>query len=137
MTAAVAVTPAGVVTPDASDPPPESRSNAAGGGAKTAAAIAVAPPGVAAADGSDPPPATTNQANLFDPVYLAAVQLVAKHDYGRALSLLGALVQHNPANVDAWNYMSYAFWRLGRFEDAQLAYAQGQQAARSNQLRTD
>jgi tetratricopeptide (TPR) repeat protein len=82
------------------------------------------------------PPGTNDPNNLNDPFYGEAVHLVALGDYLRALNLFNQVLEHRPNNVEAWSYIGYTFWTIGRLGDAQLAYREAQMVSRNPNLLT-
>jgi len=52
----------------------------------------------------------------------AAVKAVKTADYSGALGLLAKVVQKDPKNADAWNYIGFADRKLGKFPDSLAAY---------------
>lgn len=84
-------------------------------------AVALASPVLAAGSSSSsrPPPATpTARATDYD----TGVKAVKAGDYQRALDLLHKVVQAEPRNADAWNYIGFSERNLGRFDPSLAAY---------------
>jgi len=50
------------------------------------------------------------------------VQAVQSRDYARALSLMQKVVDSDPRNADAWNYLGFSQRNLRRFDAALAAY---------------
>ncbi|HEY2926441.1 tetratricopeptide repeat protein [Piscinibacter sp.] len=53
-----------------------------------------------------------------DPDYVAGEQAVKKQDWPEALARMNAVVQRDPKNADAWNYMGYAYRHLGDMDNS-------------------
>lgn len=86
-------------------------------------ALALAPSAMAAGStSSSRPPAApaTPAARATD--YDAGVKAVKAGDYRRALSLLHKVVQAEPGNADAWNYIGFSERHLGHFDPSLAAY---------------
>ncbi len=62
-----------------------------------------------------------------DPNYVAAVQLVKKEKFARAIPLLQKVVGAKPNDANAWNYLGYSNRKLG---NTQLAIKQYKKALR-------
>ena len=54
--------------------------------------------------------------------YDQAVELVNAGDYGRALRMLENVVDKEPGNADAWNYIGYSHRNLKQLDKAMSAY---------------
>jgi len=54
--------------------------------------------------------------------YELGVQAVQSRDYARALSLMQKVVDSDPRNADAWNYLGFSQRNLRRFDAALAAY---------------
>jgi tetratricopeptide (TPR) repeat protein len=54
--------------------------------------------------------------------YKLAVKAVKIEDYSKAISLLQTVIDENPKNADAWNYMGYSLRHLKQYDDALAAY---------------
>jgi tetratricopeptide (TPR) repeat protein len=52
-----------------------------------------------------------------------AADLIAAERYDEALTVLAGVIQRNPRNADAYNYLGYSNRKLGRFDEA-LGYYQ-------------
>jgi tetratricopeptide (TPR) repeat protein len=57
-----------------------------------------------------------------DSNYDAAVKAVKSADYSGAVGLLAKVVQKDPKNADAWNYLGFADRKLGKFPESLDAY---------------
>ncbi len=57
-----------------------------------------------------------------DPNYAKAEKLVEKGEYADAIPLLNKVVDADPANADAFNYLGYSHRKLGNFDDALKNY---------------
>jgi len=65
-------------------------------------------------DGSGPPPVPRE--------YKQAVKAVKAEDYTKAIGLLQTVIDENPKNANAWNYMGYSLRHLKQYDDALAAY---------------
>ena len=54
--------------------------------------------------------------------YDQAVELVNAGDYGRALRMLERVVEKEPGNADAWNYIGYSHRNMKQLDKALEAY---------------
>ena len=54
--------------------------------------------------------------------YKQAVKAVKKENFTTAVGLLMKVVDENPDNADAWNYLGYSLRNLQEFDDALAAY---------------
>lgn len=54
--------------------------------------------------------------------YKQAVKAIKKKDYSTAADLLQNVVENEPDNADAWNYMGFSLRNLQQFDDALSAY---------------
>ena len=54
--------------------------------------------------------------------YRKAVKAIKKEDYARAVELLQKVVDENPKNANAWNYMGYSLRNLKKYDEALAAY---------------
>ena len=54
--------------------------------------------------------------------YRKAVKAIKKEDYAKAIDLLNSVLDKNPKNANAWNYMGYSLRNLERYDDALAAY---------------
>lgn len=63
-----------------------------------------------------------DDAKAEDSNYPAAVKAVKAQDYAGALTLLAKVVDKDPKNADAWNYMGFADRKLGKFPELLAAY---------------
>ena len=63
-----------------------------------------------------------DDAKAEDTNYPAAVKAVKAQDYAGALTLLAKVVDKDPKNADAWNYMGFADRKLGKFPESLAAY---------------
>lgn len=57
-----------------------------------------------------------------DADYQAAEQAVKAQNFNVAIPLLQKVVQHNPMNADAWNYLGFSNRKLGNFPEALADY---------------
>jgi len=57
-----------------------------------------------------------------DDNFAAGVKAVKAGDFPGAVTLLGKVVQKDPKNADAWNYIGFADRKLGKFPDSLAAY---------------
>jgi len=87
-----------------------------------AVVLAIALAAVAMAAGSPstsrPPAAPKAQASDYD----LGVKAVQARDYQRALALLQKVVQAEPRNADAWNYIGFSHRHLRQFDQSLAAY---------------
>lgn len=83
-------------------------------------ALALAPPAMAAGSSSSSRPPAAPSARTTD--YDTGVKAVKAGDYQRALSLLNQVVQVEPRNADAWNYIGFSERHLGHFDQSMAAY---------------
>lgn len=83
-------------------------------------ALALASPAMAAGSSSSsrPPPAPSARTSDYD----TGVKAVKAGDYQRALPLLHQVVQAEPRNADAWNYIGFSERHLGHFDQSMAAY---------------
>jgi tetratricopeptide (TPR) repeat protein len=83
-------------------------------------ALALASPVLAAGSSSSSraPAAPSARASDYD----TGVKAVKAGDYKRALELLHKVVQAEPRNADAWNYIGFSERNLGRFDPSLAAY---------------
>ncbi len=65
--------------------------------------------------GDDGPPSRPKE-------YKLAVKAVKIEDYSKAISLLQTVIDEDPKNADAWNYMGYSLRHLKQYDDALAAY---------------
>ena len=54
--------------------------------------------------------------------YKQAVKAIKKDNYPAAVELLKKVVDKDPDNADAWNYLGYSLRNLQEFDDALAAY---------------
>jgi len=54
--------------------------------------------------------------------YRQAVKAVKVEDYTKAIGLLQTVIDENPKNANAWNYMGYSLRHLKQYDDALAAY---------------
>ena len=54
--------------------------------------------------------------------YRKAVKAVKKEDYSAAVELLQKVVDKNPKDANAWNYMGYSLRNLQKYDEALAAY---------------
>ena len=59
--------------------------------------------------------------------YRKAVKAIKKEDYAQAVELLQQVVDENPKNANAWNYMGYSLRNLNKYDEALAAYEQALQ----------
>lgn len=85
-----------------------------------ACALALASPAMAAGSSSSSRPPAAPSARTTD--YDAGVKAVKAGDYPRALGLLNQVVQVEPRNADAWNYIGFSERNLGHFDPSLAAY---------------
>ncbi len=57
-----------------------------------------------------------------DPDYAAGASAAQGGRYDEALAHLKKVVERNPKNADAWNYIGFSERKLGKFPDALSAY---------------
>lgn len=88
------------------------------------AAIALTPalvsPAIAAGSSSTSRPSAPPRAQAGD--YDLGVKAVQAGDYQRALTLLQKVVQAEPRNADAWNYVGFSHRKLKQFDQSLAAY---------------
>jgi len=65
---------------------------------------------------------SSSKEDSADDNYDSAVKAVQSADYATALGLLAQVVQKDPKNADAWNYIGLADRKLGKFPDSLAAY---------------
>lgn len=82
--------------------------------------LALASPAMAAGSSSSSRPPAAPSARTSD--YDSGVKAVKAGDYQRALGLLNKVVQAEPRNADAWNYIGFSERNLGRFDPSLAAY---------------
>lgn len=83
-------------------------------------ALALASPAMAAGSSSSSKPPATPNARSTD--YDTGVKAVKAGDYQRALGLLHKVVQAEPRNADAWNYIGFSQRKLRHFDESLAAY---------------
>ena len=54
--------------------------------------------------------------------YRLAVKAAKKEDYTKAIDLLQTVIDDDPENANAWNYMGFSLRHLKRYDEALLAY---------------
>lgn len=54
--------------------------------------------------------------------YKMAVKAVKKENYTKAIDLLQTVLDEDPENANAWNYMGYSLRHLKQFDNALAAY---------------
>lgn len=54
--------------------------------------------------------------------YKKAVKAIKKEDYEKAIGLLQQVIDDDPRDANAWNYMGYSLRKLEQFDKALLAY---------------
>jgi tetratricopeptide (TPR) repeat protein len=54
--------------------------------------------------------------------YRLAVKAVKVEDYTKAIGLLQKVIDEDPGNANAWNYMGYSLRHLKQYDDALAAY---------------
>ncbi len=57
-----------------------------------------------------------------DANYEAAVKAVKANDFAGAAGLLAKVVDKDPKNADAWNYLGFADRKMGKFPESLAAY---------------
>ena len=75
-------------------------------------------------DDEDEPAATEETPLRSDSALNEAAALIEAGQYEAALPLLANVLDRNPANADAYNYLGFANRQLGRFDEALDYYAQ-------------
>ena len=86
------------------------------------AALAV---GMGWGDDDEDEPAAAQEAPLrSDSDLTQAAELIEAGQYEEALPLLANVLDRNPANADAYNYLGFANRQLGRFDEALDYYGQ-------------
>lgn len=75
-------------------------------------------PALAAGSSSDDEPA--KKAGLYE----TAVERIEQMNYTAAVPLLEQVVDKEPENADAWNYLGFALRKLNRVDEAFAAYDQ-------------
>lgn len=83
-------------------------------------AVALAPPVMAAGSSSTSRPPAAPSAQPSD--YELGVKAVQARDFQRALPLLQKVVQVEPRNADAWNYIGFSQRQLQHFDESLAAY---------------
>ena len=83
-------------------------------------ALTLASPAMGAGSSSSSRQPATPSARSTD--YDTGVKAVKSGDYQRALSLLHQVVQAEPRNADAWNYIGFSERNLGHFDQSMAAY---------------
>jgi Flp pilus assembly protein TadD len=81
-------------------------------------AVALAPVAMAAGSPSTSRPPAAQKAQASD----LGVKAVQARDYQRALTLLQKVVQAEPRNADAWNYIGFSHRHLRQFDQSLAAY---------------
>ena len=56
------------------------------------------------------------------PEYKKAVKAIKKEDYAQAIDLLQTVIDDDPEDANAWNYLGYSLRKQGRFDEALIAY---------------
>ena len=82
--------------------------------------LTLVPPAMAAGSSSTSRPPSPPRAQPSD--YDLGVKAVQAGDYQRALALLQRVVQTEPRNADAWNYVGFSHRKLRQFELSLAAY---------------
>jgi tetratricopeptide (TPR) repeat protein len=82
--------------------------------------LALIPPAMAAGSSSTSRPPDRPQAQLSD--YDIGVKAVQAGDYQRALGSLQKVVQADPRNADAWNYIGFSQRNLQHYDESLAAY---------------
>ena len=82
--------------------------------------LTLVPPAMAAGSPSTSRPPSPPRAQPSD--YDLGVKAVQAGDYQRALALLQRVVQAQPRNADAWNYVGFSHRKLRQFELSLAAY---------------
>jgi tetratricopeptide (TPR) repeat protein len=54
--------------------------------------------------------------------YRLAVKAVKKEDYTKAIDLLQTVLDEDPKNANAWNYMGYSLRHIKQYDEALVAY---------------
>lgn len=83
-------------------------------------AVALIPTAMAAGSSSRSRPPAAPTAQPAD--YELGVKAVQSGDYQRALTLLQKVVQADPRNADAWNYIGFSHRKLRQFDQSLPAY---------------
>ncbi len=83
-------------------------------------ALAFIPAAMAAGSSSTSRPPAAPRAQTGD--YELGVRAVQAGDYQRALALLQKVVQAEPRNADAWNYIGFSHRKLKQFDQSLPAY---------------
>jgi len=82
--------------------------------------LALVSPAMAAGSSSTSRPSAPPRAQPSD--YDLGVKAVQAGDYQRALVLLQKVVQAEPRNADAWNYVGFSHRKLKQFDQSLAAY---------------
>jgi len=82
--------------------------------------LTLVPPAMAAGSSSTSRPPSPPRAQPSD--YDLGVKAVQAGDYQRALALLQRVVQAQPRNADAWNYVGFSHRKLKQFDPSLAAY---------------
>ena len=82
--------------------------------------LSFASPAMAAGSSSTSRPSAPPRAQASD--YDLGVKAVQAGDYRRALVLLQKVVQAEPRNADAWNYVGFSHRKLKQFDQSLAAY---------------
>lgn len=82
--------------------------------------LALSPTAMAAGSSSTSRPTIVPRAQPSD--YDLGVKAVKAGDYQRALTLLQKVVQNEPRNADAWNYIGFSHRKLKQFDPSLGAY---------------
>ena len=82
--------------------------------------LALVSPAMAAGSSSTSRPSAPPRAQPSD--YDLGVKAVQAGDYQRALALLQKVVQAEPFNADAWNYVGFSHRKLKQFDQSLVAY---------------
>ena len=63
-----------------------------------------------------------DDAKADDSNYESAVKAVKANDFAGAAGLLAKVVDKDPKNADAWNYLGFADRKMGKFPESLAAY---------------
>ena len=62
------------------------------------------------------------QAVNVDPDFSAGVTAIAAKNWQQVIASMGTVIQRDPKNADAWNYMGYAFRQMGEMDKSFKQY---------------
>lgn len=87
-----------------------------------AGGLSLAPLGLAWAMGGSSNSSTSASSTPKDAAYTQAEKAVEAGKYADAIPLLQKVVERDPKNADAWNYLGFSNRKLGKFPEALADY---------------